>query len=384
MSEHIPLTPYQEAATPLDYQLPPAELAAPLVASEVDVDINTVDHEPSLRERFYRSRAGRLILSGLSALGLAAGDVVVDASPAIANPVYTVVNPDSDGTKSIYDRNSPHWNDTDRKYPDFSYYGDRLELICGTDGDAVGPRANRRWHYAKNISRPEAGVTWIPDRYLNTPNKANQPTPGEAECGGAPSGGGETSKPTPTVTACYYNMKAPSRNLTFSYEGDHRYLGNAYQAAENWSNAGAGINISQTNTSNAYIKFKDVYVTKPTVIDGVEINGGTLGAAVVPVQWQKEYSTIVPKNPHVPASITILVNQYAMDNIPGDAKKKDFFRTYALTHEEGHALGLAHPDQFCQQYPSASLMQQGNGDLFKKNYNTPMPFDKAELKQLYN
>ncbi|HEX9153783.1 MAG TPA: hypothetical protein VF809_03105, partial [Candidatus Saccharimonadales bacterium] len=74
--------------------------------------------------------------------------------------------------------------------PDFSYYGDRLQLICGTNGEAIGSYNNARWHYAKNLSRPEAGVTWIPDRYLNTPNKANRPTPGERECG---STGGTTS-----------------------------------------------------------------------------------------------------------------------------------------------------------------------------------------------
>ncbi|HUC89733.1 MAG TPA: amidase domain-containing protein [Patescibacteria group bacterium] len=125
---------------------------------------------------------------------------VMDAAPAFADsgPVYTVVNPDHDATYSIYDRNSPHWADSNRKAPDFSRYGDRLELICGTNGDAVGPYSNVRWHYAKNLTHPEAGVTWIPDRYLNTPNKANQATPGEKECGSnaaAPNLGNKTVNP---------------------------------------------------------------------------------------------------------------------------------------------------------------------------------------------
>lgn len=179
-------------------------------------------------------------------------------------------------------------------------------------------------------------------------------------------------------------MTAPGKNLTFSYSGKHRYLGNAWQAAQNWTNAGAGINIRQTDESNAYIRFKDIYVTKPSIIEGVQMDGKTLAATVIPEDWQDQYSTTVPKNPHIPASVTILVNQYAMDNIPGDDKKKDFFKTYALTHEDGHALGLAHPDQFCKQHPDKSIMARGNANLYDKDYNTPMPFDQAELKQLYN
>lgn len=35
------------------------------------------------------------------------------------------------------------------------------------------------------------------------------------------------------VKACYLNLKAPSKNLTLSYSGDHRYYGNAWQAAKN-------------------------------------------------------------------------------------------------------------------------------------------------------
>jgi hypothetical protein len=364
-------------------EAPTASTGAALAVGEIARSTDATQEHPRLRDRFCRSKVGRLAMTGLASLGLTGGAVIAETSPAIANPVYTVINPDKDDTKSVWDRNSPRMADTTRTYPDFSYYGDQLELICGANGEAVGPKNNRRWHYAKNLSRPEAGYTWIADRFMNTPNKANQPTPGEAECGAAASLP-EAPKPVPAATACYFNIKAPSKNLTFSYEGDHRYLGNAYQAAKNWSNAGAGININHTDASNAYIRFKDVNITKPTTIQGMPADSNTLAVTVIPVSWQKEYSTTVPKNPHIPASVTILVNKYAMDNIPGDSKKKDFFKTYTLTHEAGHALGLAHPDQFCQQHPSASVMAQGDGDLYRKNYNTPMPFDKAELKQLYN
>lgn len=114
----------------------------------------------SLRERFCRSRLGRSAMGSLTALGLMTGGVVAEAAPAyVENPIYTVINPDNDGTHTVYDRNSPKWSDTNRKAPDYSQYGDQLELICGTNGEAVGPHSNKRWHFAKNLSRPEAGTT---------------------------------------------------------------------------------------------------------------------------------------------------------------------------------------------------------------------------------
>ncbi len=59
------------------------------------------------------------------------------------------------------------------------YDGDWADLVCGTWGTAVGPFANRRWH----IVRTARGQGYIADRYLTTPNAANQLTPGEPECG---------------------------------------------------------------------------------------------------------------------------------------------------------------------------------------------------------
>lgn len=150
--------------------------------------IQELNAAASLSERIIHTKIGRSVVGALAAAGLATGLSVSEAAPAQADTtlVYTVVNPDHDSTNSIYDRNSPSMADTTRSYPDYSNYGDQLELICGTDGESVGPNNNRRWHLARNISRPEAGETYIPDRYLNTPNKANEKTPGEPECDSAP------------------------------------------------------------------------------------------------------------------------------------------------------------------------------------------------------
>ncbi len=132
------------------------------------------EHKLSIRERFFHTRLGRK-LGALAFIGLASGGVVAtEAVPAAADSglVYTVVNPDNDGTRKIYDRNSPNWGDSNRKLPDASYYGDRLELICATNGEAVGPYSNRRWHYAENLTHPEAGRTWIPDRLSRYPQQS--------------------------------------------------------------------------------------------------------------------------------------------------------------------------------------------------------------------
>ncbi|HEX9153626.1 MAG TPA: amidase domain-containing protein [Candidatus Saccharimonadales bacterium] len=155
----------------------------------MDVADQAVEEQSmSLRDRFYRSRIGRLAMGGLAALGLAAGGVAVEASPAIAasNPVYTVTNHDNDGTNGIYYRNSPRMADTIRQLPYYARYGDRIELICGTNGEAVGQYNNRRWHLVRDLDNPKApNQFYIPDHDTNTPNKANRPTVGERECGSA-------------------------------------------------------------------------------------------------------------------------------------------------------------------------------------------------------
>lgn len=107
------------------------------------------------------------------------------ASPAMAaNPVYQAYDADNDPYNGIYLRNSTSMADATRVSSRYMTYGTRVELLCGTNGESVGPKNNSRWHSVKVLAGTAAGQTgWIADRYLNTPNKANQPTPGEKECG---------------------------------------------------------------------------------------------------------------------------------------------------------------------------------------------------------
>jgi len=113
----------------------------------------------------------------------------VAATPAYAGTglYYQAVDADNDPYSGIYLRDGTSMSNVRRITSRYMYYGNTFELICGTWGEAVGPNANRRWHSVYVINGPATGQTgWIADRYTNTPNLANQYTPGEPECGAPP------------------------------------------------------------------------------------------------------------------------------------------------------------------------------------------------------
>lgn len=58
--------------------------------------------------------------------------------------------------------------------------GEIVTSVCQIlDGDPMGSFENRVWHFVQSAH----GDTWIPDTYLNTPNVANEATPGVPLCG---------------------------------------------------------------------------------------------------------------------------------------------------------------------------------------------------------
>lgn len=133
--------------------------------------------------------------AAIGGIALAIGVGVLGAGTAHADPSYHLVDADHASDGGVYYRNNPHWNDTNRTPGRGLYYGETAQLICGTWGDPVGPYANRRWHKVNNLSR-NIGVGWLPDRYFDTPNNANQPTPGERECTSADLGAATTPPPS--------------------------------------------------------------------------------------------------------------------------------------------------------------------------------------------
>lgn len=325
-----------------------------------------VPEKISLRERFTRSRVGRATLRLAIVVGFIGGVVAVEA-PAAADSgqEYTVTD---DAAGGVYARNSPHMGDTDRIVGKGIYPGDVVRLICGaTNGDPVGPYNNTTWHKIVDETRPNEGEFWEDDHFFNTPNKPGELAPGESNCEQTPLATGQPSTGAAEIKSCYLNMKAPSLNLTFSYGGDHRYYGNAWQAAKNWTDLDTGITIKPASDSDGvYIRFKDV-----------NIANGLYANVEIPqtADWEGPYKT-VPPHPHVPKAIVIDVNKHNMD------PANDFVRTYALTHELGHALGLAHTDKFCH-YSDSSIMDAGSDDIPRRNFNTPTTYDRMELEQLY-
>lgn len=144
-----------------------------------------------------------------------------------------------------------------------------------------------------------------------------------------------------------------SVNLTYRYGGDHRYLGNAYQGAVNWNNAGTNVHFTKTDASPANVSFIDVNMDDEWVALTI-FKDGCSGCTYV-------------RN-------GILVNQRLMDTVT------DFRRTKTMTHELGHALALRHPQDsgYSDQSALPSIMWQG-----PLPYNAPKPYDMSRLAQLY-
>jgi hypothetical protein len=62
------------------------------------------------------------------------------------------------------------------------YDGDQFDGECWTWGTPVGAYSNRIWW----LGTTRFGKGYIPDTFLTSPNKANQPIPGAPQCGSTP------------------------------------------------------------------------------------------------------------------------------------------------------------------------------------------------------
>lgn len=133
-----------------------------------------------------------MVTRRLQAVALAVTLAVIGTADARA-ATYTVVDADNDPYSGIYLRDGTSMANVRRILERYMLYGTHVELQCGAWGESVGPFSNRRWHQVRVATGASAGqVGWIADRYLDTPNKANEATPGEPECGAQ----GGTAPPT--------------------------------------------------------------------------------------------------------------------------------------------------------------------------------------------
>lgn len=143
-------------------------------------------------------------------------------------------------------------------------------------------------------------------------------------------------------------------DLNYSYGGNHRYLGNVFQAAINWTTSGTRTNVYQWLGRPALIHIP--------VIDVYDMRSDAPAAAIDSNTCQMgTYSRS-----------RIVINQRIMDRM------NDFDRTKTATHEFGHVLGLTHPEDNVGVRSGRRIMYQG-----RLAYNTPQPTDVFLVNGLY-
>jgi uncharacterized protein YraI len=97
--------------------------------------------------------------------------------------VFPIVNADG----GVYYRRSPSWSDTARTPGVGVYNGDRVELVCGALGDAIGPYNNKAWSKVRNLSRP-IGEGWVNEHFIDDGAASNAFVAGEPRCGASNGG----------------------------------------------------------------------------------------------------------------------------------------------------------------------------------------------------
>lgn len=135
--------------------------------------------------------------------------------------------------------------------------------------------------------------------------------------------------------------------LYFSYGGAHRYYGNVWQGAANWSNTPTDVNIAPW-PGVPYAVHIDVF--------DIYSNATWWGATT----WS-------PCSSCTYSYTSYQLNQRTLD------PENDFTRTKVATHEFGHTVGLAHAPS-----GTTSIMNQGH-----LSYNTPRQYDHNDLNTLY-
>lgn len=207
---------------------------------------------------------------------------VLLAPSASAALTVTVVNTDGQGVAA---RNAPRVGAvTGYGAP----AGASVTAICWTWGDAVGPYTNRLWWQIQYDGRQ----FYAADRYLSTPNPANQPPAGQPQCGAAPA----PPPPPPPVNADpSVWVGSPIQGRWSSSEGanTHHLLGRANPRNDFAVDleAGAGQQVilyAAPQVSSVQVTARIDTVARPTCVQGdggsyvtvgFYVNGTRIGSA---------------------------------------------------------------------------------------------------------
>ncbi len=140
--------------------------------------------------RYLFPRVAKLSPALAVVIAVVASTLLAAAAPASAALAVTVVNT---GGQGISSRSAPQLGATNGYgAPE----GAAVTTVCWTWGDSVGPYSNRLWWLINYAGRQ----FYAADRYLSTPNAANQPPAGEPQCGSVSQPPPPPAPPTTTDT----------------------------------------------------------------------------------------------------------------------------------------------------------------------------------------
>jgi hypothetical protein len=274
--------------------------------------------------------------------------LAIPASASVAT--YPVMNTSEQPPDGVWFRNSPHQNDTNRETGFGVYMGESVAVDCWASGDTVGPYGNTIWYRGLDVTRPavngHANYGYMNTHYINDGMNANQHASGIPNCSDPAPAPSPTPAPPPAPKYCFLPLRINTANITWFYQGNHRYLGNARAAAQAWNNSGVGIHFTEVSSrSKAILTLVDYSNGKDGSLAYTALGGNVVGGT----------GSTTPTRALV-ATATVYVNRAMMEKFPVPARNN--VRDSAVTHEFGHVLGLHHPE-LCGRDGTGTLMRAG-------------------------